>query len=99
MAEADPRLQRPVEPSMTLTLTHEQAVVLAAAAIHFQGWCMYHDEAMVAAIAGLEEVSDLILKHPQLSEVSHATLQDMRYQLIERGDEPQGGDQQHAASP
>ena len=86
------------DPLLILTLTHEQAVALAAAAIHFQGWCTRHDEAMAAASTCLEEVTHTILTHPQLSQVSHATLEDMRYQLIEREDEPEGGEP-HAAAP
>ena len=98
MEEAPPPMQQHEDPLMNLTLTHEQAVALAAAAIHFQGWYAQHDEVIAAAITGLEEVAALILTHPQLLAVSHTTLQDMRYQLIERGDEPEGGDS-HATTP
>ena len=81
--------ERPIphndDPPMILSLTNEQAVALAAAAIHFQGWCTRHDEAMAAASTCLDEVAHTILAHPQLSAVSHATLEDMRWQNAEQG--------------
>ena len=81
--------ERPIphddDPPMILTITHEQAVALAAAAIHFQGWCARHDEAMAAASSCLEEITHTILTHPHLAPVSHATLEDMQWQNTAQG--------------
>lgn len=81
---------------ITLTLSHDAAVAVAVAAIHFRAWSL-HDAEMASSIEHLDQVYGLIVKQQHLSETSRAMLQDMRYHVAGMRDEPEGGSQ-HAAT-
>lgn len=86
----------PTEPTITLTVSQDAALALAASTIHYRA-LFAHMAEMAPTILHLDEVYSLILQHPQVSSTSRAFLQAMRYQVAGLKDEPEGKSQ-HATA-
>jgi hypothetical protein len=74
MEEENPPTQ---EPMITLTVPHDAALAIGAAAIHYRAWLQGSAE-VAPTIAHLDEVVQRVMQHPQLSRTGRELLRDMR---------------------
>jgi hypothetical protein len=73
------------EPMITFTVSHDAAVALAAAAIHYRVWLQGSAE-VAPTIAHLDAVVQRVMQHPQLSRTSRELLRDMRLMVAGQRD-------------
>lgn len=95
-AEKETTIPEQESPQITLTIPHDTAVALAAAATHYRVLLAGLAE-LNPTIRQLDEVYHLILQNPQLTPTAKAFLCDTRLMVAGLRDEPEGGSQ-HAAA-